>query len=84
MYSESQKIFQIAKYNLKYNEEQYIFHAGTRFAEGKIYSNGGRVLNFVSLDKNLKNARARTINLINDLKWDKGYFRKDIGYKVIE
>ena len=62
----------------------YIFHAGTKLKNSKIYSNGGRVLNFVIKSKNLKQSRDELINSINDLNWENGYFRKDIGYKIFE
>ena len=62
----------------------YIFHAGTKLKNSKIYSNGGRVLNFVIKSKNLQQSRDDLINLINELNWENGYFRKDIGFKVFE
>ncbi len=66
------------------NNNQYIFHAGTKSINEKIFSNGGRVLNFVSIDDDFKTARERAIDLIDLINWENGYFRKDIGYKVIE
>ncbi len=62
----------------------YIFHAGTKLKNSKIYSNGGRVLNFVIKSKNLKQSRDELIDSINDLNWENGYFRKDIGFKIFE
>ena len=62
----------------------YIFHAGTKLKNSKIYSNGGRVLNFVIKSKDLKQSRDELINSINDLNWENGYFRKDIGFKIFE
>ena len=70
------------KINLQKNE--FIFHAGTIIKNNKIYSNGGRVLNFVSISNNFKNAKDNTIKLIKELNWQNGYYRKDIGFKVIE
>ncbi len=69
---------------LELNSFDYIFHAGTKEKGNQIYSNGGRVLNFVSLSDSLKNSRDRAIKLINQLNWDNGYFRRDIGFKVID
>lgn len=66
------------------NNNQYIFHAGTKSINEQIFSNGGRVLNFVSIDDDFKTARERVIDLIGVINWENGYFRKDIGYKVIE
>ena len=58
------------------------FH--TKRSEKKIFSNGGRVINFVCLSSNFKESRDKIFNLINKLNWPNGFFRKDIGYKVID
>tara|TARA_Y100000590_G_scaffold382708_1_gene452871 strand:- start:1426 stop:2688 length:1263 start_codon:yes stop_codon:yes gene_type:complete len=71
----------IDKINLKNNE--YLFHAGTFKDKEKIYSNGGRVLNFVTLSENFKTSRQNSIKLIEKLNWSNGHYRRDIGYKVI-
>ena len=65
-------------------EDDFIFHAGTKKDGDKILSNGGRVLNFVVRSKNFKNSRDRALQLIKQLNWSNGYFRKDIGFKVID
>ena len=65
-------------------EDNYIFHAGTKIDNSVIYSSGGRVLNFVIKSSNLKESRDQAINLIKTLNWENGFFRKDIGYKIIE
>jgi phosphoribosylamine--glycine ligase len=65
-------------------DDDFIFHAGTKIENSKIYSNGGRVLNFVIRSKILKDSREHAINLINKLDWKNGYFRKDIGFKIID
>ena len=70
--------------NLKSNENQYIFHAGTKFTDNKYFSSGGRVLNFVSMNKDFKLARNNSLKLIENLKWQNGFYRKDIGFKVID
>jgi len=69
---------------IKLEDNSYIYHAGTKIKNSKVYSNGGRVLNFVTKSKNLKESRNNLINLINDLNWENGYFRKDIGFKIFE
>ena len=71
-----------AKLNLSKND--FMYHAGTKKVEDKIYSNGGRVVNFVSLSSDFKESRDRIFNHINELNWIGGFFRKDIGYKVID
>ena len=69
--------------NLKLKKNEYIFHAGTKIEDNSILATGGRVLNFVVRSKNFKDGREKAIKLINNLKWDNGFFRKDIAYKVI-
>ncbi len=69
---------------VKLENNSFIYHAGTKIKDSKVYSNGGRVLNFITKSKNLKESRNDLINLINDLNWENGYFRKDIGFKLFE
>ena len=72
----------IDQINLGKND--YCYHAGTIKKESKIYSGGGRVLNFVSLSNEFKDCRKNSIRLIDKLNWSNGFYRKDIGYKVID
>jgi phosphoribosylamine---glycine ligase len=81
-YENNLLIKDINKINLK--NDEYFFHAGTKKNKDRIYSNGGRVLNFVSLSNDFKDCRDSSIKLINKLNWHDGFFRKDIGYKVID
>ena len=66
------------------NKEEYLFHAGTQKKGEKVYATGGRVLNFVVLSNSFKDAREKIIKKINKLGWTKGFYRKDIGFKVIK
>ncbi len=70
--------------NIQLNKDEFLFHAGTTEKSGKIFAVGGRVLNFISLSEDLKLARENIINNIKKLNWSKGFYRKDIGYKVID
>ena len=70
--------------NLRLNTDEFFYHAGTKLNKEKIYSNGGRVLNFVCLSDSIKEGRNKVIKLIKTLNWKNGFFRKDIGYKVID
>ena len=81
-YKNNVLIENIKKINLE--KKQFIYHAGTKYIKNKIYSNGGRVLNFVVLSKNFKFSRERAIKLIDELNWKNGFYRKDIGFKVIK
>ena len=69
---------------IKLTNNDYIFHAGTKLNSKKIYAVGGRVLNFVSVSSKFINARKSIIRNLKKLKWKDGFYRKDIGYKVIK
>ena len=66
------------------NDNEFIFHAGTKIDKSKIFSNGGRVLNFVTKSESFKKSRDMAINLIEKINWVDGFYRKDIGFKVID
>ena len=69
---------------IKLSEGEFLFHAGTAKKNSKIYAVGGRVLNFVSLSDNLGLARQNILENLKKLGWSGGFYRKDIGYKVID
>ena len=69
---------------LSLNENNYLFHAGTEKKDNKIYAVGGRVLNFISLSENYIDARKNIHKNLEKLNWNKGFYRRDIGYKVID
>ncbi|RPG13071.1 MAG: phosphoribosylamine--glycine ligase [Pelagibacteraceae bacterium TMED232] len=70
--------------NLKLDKNDFLFHAGTKYINGKTYSNGGRVLNIVIRSNNFKSARDKALRLLANLDWKSGFYRKDIGHKVID
>ena len=76
------KIDNLKKLNLDKND--YVFHAGTKKNNSDIFSNGGRVLNFVTISSSYKDSRKKVLKLINNLNWSNSFFRKDIGFKVID
>jgi len=65
------------------DKNNQIFHAGTYEKNNKIYSNGGRVLNITSSSKSLVRARDKSLTNIDKINWSDGFFRKDIGWRVI-
>ena len=69
---------------IKLTTGEYLFHAGTTRVNDEVFSNGGRVLSFVCLSKDFLEARRKIFKLINQLAWNDGFYRKDIGYKVID
>ncbi len=80
-YKKNIEIKNLDKLDLDNNE--FIFHAGTKKIDKGIFSNGGRVLNFVVKSDNFRENRDKAIKLIDKLNWENGFFRKDIGFKVI-
>jgi phosphoribosylamine--glycine ligase len=68
---------------IKFDKNEYCYHAGTNINQELIYATSGRVLNFVCLSESFFKARTKIINSINSLNWDGGFYRKDIGYNVI-
>ena len=65
-------------------KKDIIYHAGTKILNNQIVSNGGRVLNVTSLGKSFLKIRKRIILIIKNINWRNGFYRKDIGYKVIK
>tara|TARA_B100000965_G_scaffold353703_1_gene329753 strand:- start:41 stop:292 length:252 start_codon:yes stop_codon:yes gene_type:complete len=70
--------------NHKEDINNFIFHAGTKIYNNKIQAIGGRVLNFVSISEDFKNSRNLAMEKIDKLNWSNGFYRKDIGHKVID
>ena len=70
--------------NLNLKKNQFIFHAGTKIFKNRTLSNGGRVLNVVTRSNYFKSARADSLKLLNEINWKNGFYRKDIGFKVID
>ena len=60
-------------------ESTLLFHAGTKKVDGKILTNGGRVLNVVSKGKTLQKAIENVYAECDKIKFKDLYFRKDIG-----
>ena len=68
---------------LKLRKNSFIFHAGTKLLNNKLVSNGGRVLNITSTGKVYKEIRKNIFKIIKMINWKYGFYRKDIGWRVI-
>ena len=68
---------------LKLLKNSFIFHAGTKLKNNKLVSNGGRVLNITSTGKIFKKIRKNIFKTIKMINWKHGFYRKDIGWRVI-
>jgi phosphoribosylamine--glycine ligase len=60
-----------------------VFHAGTALSENEIVTSGGRVLCVVGLGDSVASARDVAYAQVNDINWNKVYFRSDIGHRAI-
>ncbi|NBU81816.1 MAG: phosphoribosylamine--glycine ligase [Flavobacteriaceae bacterium] len=66
-------------YGLDDIKDSLVFHAGTKLENGKVLTNGGRVLAITSFGNDFQEAIKKSYQNIEKLHFDKMYFRKDIG-----
>jgi phosphoribosylamine--glycine ligase len=69
-------------FGLDTKTESLIFHAGTKEENGKIVSNGGRVLAVTSFGDTFSTATKKSYQTTENLKFDKMNYRKDIGFDL--
>ena len=69
--------------NLKTDENQFIIHAGTKFEKNNFYAIGGRVLNVIAISDTFGESKMQTDKILKKINWKDGFYRSDIGYKVI-
>ena len=81
-YKKNKRIKNLDKLNFRKNS--FIFHAGTKLVDNELFSNGGRVLNVTSTGKVFKNIRKNILKIIRKINWKNGFYRKDIGWRVIQ
>ena len=65
-------------------KDVFVFHAGTTFQDGKVVTNGGRVLGVTGLGKDIPNAIERTYQAVKKISWDGVHYRTDIGQKALQ
>ena len=81
-----EKVFEIRGLeNFKHRDGYYVFHAGSKFDEqGRVVTNGGRVLGVTATGTNLKEARANAYKATEWIDFDNKYMRHDIGHAIDE
>jgi phosphoribosylamine--glycine ligase len=60
------------------------FHAGTALRDGKVVTDGGRVLGITALGGGILQAIDRVYEAVQKISWDGVYYRKDIGRKALK
>jgi phosphoribosylamine--glycine ligase len=68
---------------LKNQEGISVFHAGTKSANGKIITNGGRVLNVVACGEDIEDAQKKVYEAVSKISFDGAHYRRDIASKAI-
>ena len=63
-------------------KDSIVFHAGTKFDNDKVVTNGGRVLAITSFGEDFKEALKTSYKNIENIRFDKMYYRKDIGFDL--
>ncbi len=66
------------------NATAKVFHAGTKSADNKILTDGGRVLAVTGKGKTLNEAIQDSYNLVQKINWESSYYRKDIGQDLLK
>lgn len=68
----------------KQNKDCKIFHAGTSESNGDIVTNGGRVLCATAVANSVTSAQQLAYTLVDQISWDKVYYRTDIAHRAIK
>ncbi|MAU14735.1 MAG: phosphoribosylamine--glycine ligase [Muricauda sp.] len=63
-------------------EDSIVFHAGTKLSDGKVVTNGGRVIAITSFGKDFKEALQKSYQNMEKLHFDGMYYRKDLGFDL--
>ncbi len=61
-----------------------IFHAGTTLKNGKVVTDGGRVLNVTGIGKDIRQAIATAYQGVKKIYWEGVHYRNDIGKKALD
>ena len=64
-------------------ENEKVFLAGVAEKEGKLVTNGGRVLCATALGKNVFEAQQKALKLAEQIQWTGRFYRRDIGHRAV-
>jgi phosphoribosylamine--glycine ligase len=64
-------------------EGVFVYHAGTKYQDGRFLTNGGRVLGVTAVGDTLQDALDTSYRAVETIHWDGVHYRKDIGKKAL-
>lgn len=70
--------------SIKEEDGVVVFHAGTKLVDGKVLTDGGRVLGVTALGENISDAIKRGYDAVSRISFEKMHYRKDIGKKALK
>ena len=65
-------------------ENAFVYHAGTKFEDGKFLTAGGRVLGVTATGENLEKALEKAYEAVGKINFENAHYRKDIGKKALD
>jgi phosphoribosylamine--glycine ligase len=76
-----EKGFVITGLDFSSDKDSFIFHSGTKAEDGKVVTNGGRVLCVTSYGRDINEAAHHSLHALETIDYDGIYYRTDIGYE---
>ncbi len=74
----------VARLGNAMQNDVHVFHAGSAIKDGKIVTNGGRVLCVTALGDKIKIAAERAYQVVDQIKFNGAQFRRDIGWRALD
>lgn len=62
----------------------FVYHAGTKYADGKFYTNGGRVIGVTATGETLRAALDKSYEAVKKISFENAHYRTDIGKRALE
>ena len=76
-----EKGFEVTGLDKSDDKDSFIFQAGTKEEDGKVVTNGGRVLCVTAYGRNIEDASEKSLDILDQIDFEGIYYRTDIGYE---